>query len=61
VHTGDLMIGDVDGVVALPAADVDRVLDRADARAAREAELMDLIRQGRTTLELYSFGAGQRT
>ena len=57
VHTGDLIVGDVDGIVALPAAEIDLILDRADARVAHEAELMDRIRQGRSTLELYSFDA----
>jgi 4-hydroxy-4-methyl-2-oxoglutarate aldolase len=59
VHAGDLIVGDADGVVALPAADVEQILDRADARAAHEAELIAQLRQGRTTLELYPFGAGQ--
>jgi 4-hydroxy-4-methyl-2-oxoglutarate aldolase len=59
VRTGDLVVGDVDGVVALPAAEIESILDRADARVAHEAQLMDQIRQGRTTIELYSFGAGR--
>lgn len=59
VHTGDLVVGDVDGVVALPATDVDLILDRADARDAHEVELMAQLRQGRSTLELYPFGAGR--
>jgi 4-hydroxy-4-methyl-2-oxoglutarate aldolase len=60
VRTGDLIVGDVDGVVALPASDIDPILDRADARAAHEADIMAQVRAGRTTLELYSFGTGQR-
>ncbi|MDX3659581.1 RraA family protein [Streptomyces sp. ID05-26A] len=56
VHSGDLVIGDVDGVVALPLSGVDAVLDRADARVAKEKELMALIRQGHNTLDLYGLG-----
>ncbi|MFF7476857.1 RraA family protein [Streptomyces sp. NPDC008092] len=53
VHTGDLVVGDVDGVVALPAPDTQRILDRADARVAHENELMKQLRDGRSTLDLY--------
>ena len=56
VRTGDLIVGDIDGVVTMPAADIDLILDRADARVTREAELMTQLRHGRTTLELYFFG-----
>lgn len=56
VHSGDLVVGDVDGVVALPLSGVDAVLDRADARVAKEKELMALIRQGHNTLDLYGLG-----
>jgi 4-hydroxy-4-methyl-2-oxoglutarate aldolase len=54
VRTGDLVVGDVDGVVALPASDTDRILDRADARVAHENELMKRLRDGHSTLDLYN-------
>ncbi|WP_165964144.1 RraA family protein [Actinomadura sp. KC216] len=54
VHTGDLVVGDVDGVVALPASDTERILDRADARVTHENELMKRRREGRSTLDLYN-------
>jgi 4-hydroxy-4-methyl-2-oxoglutarate aldolase len=60
IHDGDLVVGDVDGVVALPSADVDGILDRADARVAHENELMAQLRQGRGTLDLYDFPAAAR-
>ena len=53
VSTGDLVVGDADGVVILPAAHVPAVLDRADARVAQEATILDQLRAGATTLELY--------
>jgi 4-hydroxy-4-methyl-2-oxoglutarate aldolase len=53
VRTGDLVVGDADGVVALPAALVPDVLDRADARVAQEATILEQLRAGATTLELY--------
>ncbi|HEX4253423.1 MAG TPA: RraA family protein [Pseudonocardia sp.] len=61
IHPGDLIVGDVDGVVALPACDVERILDRADARVAHERELMARLRGGATTPELYDFGGAPRT
>jgi 4-hydroxy-4-methyl-2-oxoglutarate aldolase len=60
IHDGDLVVGDVDGVVALPAADVGRILDRADARVAHEDELIAQLRQGRGTLDLYDFPPAAR-
>jgi len=53
VRTGDLVVGDSDGVVALPRRRVDAVLEEADARLAEEREIMTALRAGRTTLELY--------
>lgn len=53
VHTGDLVVGDVDGVVALPSSDTGRILDRADARVAHEDELIERLREGHSTLDLY--------
>ncbi|MFK0113587.1 RraA family protein [Streptomyces sp. NPDC091217] len=53
VHTGDLIVGDIDGVAALPADDIERILDRADARVAHENELMEQLRGGHSTLDLY--------
>ena len=60
VETGDLIVGDVDGVVAVPGADVHRILQRADARVAHEQELMAQLRQGHTTLELFGLEAAGR-
>ncbi|WP_328422419.1 hypothetical protein [Streptomyces sp. NBC_00443] len=54
VHTGDLVVGDIDGVVALPASDTARILDRADARVVHENELMQRLREGHSTLDLYN-------
>jgi 4-hydroxy-4-methyl-2-oxoglutarate aldolase len=56
VHPGDLVVGDADGVVIIPAGDIDRVLHDADDRVAKEREIIEQLRAGRTTLELYPFG-----
>ncbi|MFE7394523.1 RraA family protein [Streptomyces sp. NPDC057582] len=54
IHTGDLIVGDVDGVVALPSAKAEEILDRADGRVAHENELMKQLRDGHSTLDLYN-------
>lgn len=58
VCTGDLIVGDADGVVAVPSHQIDSVLDYSDARVADEHRIFDELRAGKTTLELYGFGAG---
>ncbi|NIL77340.1 dimethylmenaquinone methyltransferase [Rhodococcus sp. B10] len=57
IATGDLIVGDADGVVAVPSQHVDSVLDRSDARVADEHRIFEELRAGKTTLELYGFGA----
>lgn len=55
VETGDLIVGDIDGVVAIPSAQVESVVDAADARVAKEEDFMIRLRAGETTLDLYAF------
>jgi len=52
VWPGDLVVADDTGVVVLPVASVERILERARARQQKEAALFTALRQGRTTLEL---------
>jgi RraA family protein len=47
VNPGDLVVGDEDGVVAFPLADADRVLEAAQASAARETAIREEIASGR--------------
>ncbi|MGO4147596.1 RraA family protein [Paenarthrobacter sp. YAF11_1] len=54
VRTGDLVVGDSDGVVILPQDQLESVLDTADERVAEEQRILAEIRSGKTTLELYS-------
>lgn len=53
IATGDLIVGDTDGVVALPQARIDEVLAAADARVARERDFLTHLRAGATTVDLY--------
>jgi 4-hydroxy-4-methyl-2-oxoglutarate aldolase len=52
VEAGDWIVGDVDGVIVVPHADVDAVLAAADARTKKEAGLFDALEAGHTTIEL---------
>jgi 4-hydroxy-4-methyl-2-oxoglutarate aldolase len=52
VAAGDLVVADDDGVIVIPAADVDRAMAAAEVRAAKEAEMMAKLSEGATTLEL---------
>ena len=58
IVTGDLIVGDADGVVAIPQADIERVLDAADARVAQERDFVTRLRAGASTVELYSLPDG---
>ena len=58
VAPGDLVVADDDGVIVLPAAQVDSILAKGQARAEKEAVMMQLLRQGRSTLELLGLSQG---
>lgn len=60
ISAGDLIVGDVDGVVAIPNADITRVLDAADTRVAEEADFLARLRNGESTIHLYGFGSPYR-
>jgi 4-hydroxy-4-methyl-2-oxoglutarate aldolase len=46
VHPGDFILADEDGAIVIPAAMAGRVLDRAEALGAREAEIRRAIASG---------------
>ena len=60
IHPGDLIVGDVDGVVAIPADDISRVLDAADDRVTQEQDYLTRLRAGERTIDLYGFGVSYR-
>lgn len=55
VRPGDLIVGDRDGVVVVAQETARDVLTRALAIFDREVKIMDLLHQGKTTLEIYEF------
>jgi 4-hydroxy-4-methyl-2-oxoglutarate aldolase len=57
VHEGDWVLGDSDGVVVIPAADAPLVLKDSIEREAKERLIIERIRQGERTLDVYNFGS----
>ena len=55
IHPGDLVFGDEDGVVVLPAAQVATVLDAAQRRVEDEQALMEELAKGQRTLDWYGW------
>lgn len=51
VHTGDLVLGDDDGVVIVPPDDAVRVLEWAVAKEAQEERMRAALRSGKTLAE----------
>jgi 4-hydroxy-4-methyl-2-oxoglutarate aldolase len=55
VNAGDLIVGDTDGVVAIPRERVAEVLDKSRAREDKEADVMRKLEAGETSIDLYGW------
>jgi 4-hydroxy-4-methyl-2-oxoglutarate aldolase len=55
VNAGDLVVGDTDGIVVIPRANAASVVEAAQQRELKEADIMRRIRDGERTLEVYKF------
>jgi 4-hydroxy-4-methyl-2-oxoglutarate aldolase len=53
IKSGDVIIGDSDGVVVLPADEAPNIIKNAIKREKEEKEYIKLIKTGTTTLELF--------
>jgi 4-hydroxy-4-methyl-2-oxoglutarate aldolase len=58
IQPGDLIVGDRDGVVAIPSAKAIAAVEAGEAREADEARKIEMIRQGARTIDLYGFADG---
>jgi regulator of RNase E activity RraA len=54
VRSGDLVFGDVDGVVVIPQEIADEAIARAQAKVTRENHTRDEVAQGRLLREVYA-------
>ena len=55
ISRGDLIVGDGDGVVAIPSDRVEEVLEKSQERLDKEAAVMERLRRGETTLDIYGW------
>jgi 4-hydroxy-4-methyl-2-oxoglutarate aldolase len=55
VHAGDLVVGDIDGVVAIPRANVAATIAASHKREEKEADIMRKLRAGGNTIDLYAW------
>jgi len=60
VRTGDLVVGDHDGVVVVAAEAVRAVADAARERARKEQDVIARLRSGETTLAIYGLTEAER-
>ena len=55
VNPGDIILGDCDGVVVVPQESEDIVFANAQAKYEKEAHIVEQLKAGKTTLEIYGF------
>lgn len=55
VSAGDLLVGDRDGVVALPREKAKDIVAKGQRREAEEAEICKRLEAGETTMQIYGF------
>src|SRR5690606_2637417 len=55
VGPGDLIVGDRDGVVAIPHARIAEVIQASQQREAEEAGLLERLRAGESTMRVYGW------
>lgn len=55
VSPGDLIVGDADGTVVIPRERAAALVQAAAEREAKELEVMEQLRNGARTLEVYGF------
>lgn len=55
IYPGDIVVGDSDGVVVVPQDQLQETLRRAQEREEKEEQVRDLLRQGKTSLEIYGW------
>lgn len=55
VNPGDVIVADADGVVIVPLDEAEDVLNAANARTAKEAEVMKRLRAGESLFDIYGY------
>ncbi len=55
INPGDIIVGDRDGVVVVPATKIEEVIEKATAREAKEENTRRQLREGKTSIEIYGW------
>lgn len=55
MRAGDLIFGDCDGVVVVPPEVEDDVFEKANEKYKKEQQILEALKEGKTTLEIYGF------
>ncbi len=55
IEPGDIIVGDRDGVVVIPANRAQEAIDKSIAREEKEAKTLEQLRSGKTSLEIYGW------
>jgi 4-hydroxy-4-methyl-2-oxoglutarate aldolase len=58
VRSGDFIVADESGIVVIPPDQVESIATQAEERVRKEADMMEALRHGRTTLELLGLRQG---
>lgn len=56
VNPGDIILGDDDGVIIIPAARAEEVLKAGRERDQKEMQIKQWIEEGKSTVEIFGFG-----
>jgi 4-hydroxy-4-methyl-2-oxoglutarate aldolase len=56
VHAGDLVVGDGDGVVVIPQAHAGAIVQAGQQRDREEAQIIERLQAGETTMAVYGWG-----
>lgn len=57
IERGDLIFGDADGLVVLPQAKAEKIISAAAQRDQEECRILERLRAGETSLEIYDLPA----
>ena len=55
IRPGDIILGDRDGVVVIPYEEAEQVIAAAEARVAKEARVMERLRNGESLFDVYEY------
>ncbi len=55
INPGDYIVGDRDGVVVVPNDSIMETIEKAKAREAREENIREQLRQGKTSIQIYGW------